>query len=77
MVKIITKIRNSSILGLKKSIVIKYGNRSTSSTSKMRKIIAIKKKCIENGARNFALGINPHSNGLSFSWVFRDFSLNA
>ena len=37
------------------------------STSKIRKIIAIKKKRRENGSRADPLGSNPHSNGDLFS----------
>lgn len=37
------------------------------STSKIRKIIAIKKKCKENGRREDDFGSNPHSKGEHFS----------
>lgn len=37
------------------------------STSKIRKIIAIKKNCREKGKRADLLGSNPHSNGEFFS----------
>lgn len=37
------------------------------STSKIKKIIAIKKNCMENGAREKNWGLNPHSNGDNFS----------
>lgn len=37
------------------------------STSKIRKIIAIKKNWMENGRRAEDLGSNPHSKGLLFS----------
>lgn len=37
------------------------------STSKIRKITAIKKNCNEKGSRAEFLGSNPHSNGLLFS----------
>lgn len=37
------------------------------STSKIKKIIAIKKNRIENGRREEFIGLNPHSNGDSFS----------
>lgn len=37
------------------------------STSKIRKIIAIKKNRIENGRREEFMGLNPHSKGESFS----------
>lgn len=48
-------------------IVIINGIRRVNSTSKIKKIIAIKKKCNENGSRAEFLGSNPHSNGLFFS----------
>ena len=37
------------------------------STSKIKKIIAIKKKRIEKGRREEFIGLNPHSKGESFS----------
>lgn len=37
------------------------------STSKIRKITAIKKKCNEKGNRDDLLGSKPHSNGDAFS----------
>lgn len=37
------------------------------STSKIKKITVIKKKCKENGIRADDLGSNPHSNGEHFS----------
>lgn len=42
------------------------------STSKIKKITAIKKNRRENGIRAFDLGSNPHSNadGFSRSWIF-------
>lgn len=43
------------------------------STSKIKKIIAIKKKCRENGSRDEDLGSNPHSNGEHFSRSVTDF----
>lgn len=42
------------------------------STSKIIKIIAIRKNCIENGIRAELKKLNPHSNGICFS---RDFCL--
>lgn len=38
------------------------------STSKIKKIIAIKKNRIEKGIREEFKGLNPHSNGDNFSW---------
>ena len=35
--------------------------------SKIKNKIAIRKKCIENGDRDFDWGTNPHSKGLIFS----------
>lgn len=37
------------------------------STSKIKKITVIRKKCKENGIRAIHLGSNPHSNGEHFS----------
>jgi hypothetical protein len=49
------------------------GIRRVISTSKIKKITAIKKNCRENGKRADDLGSNPHSKGEFFSrseWVF-------
>lgn len=43
------------------------GNNKVNSTSKMRKITAIKKNWRENGARADLFGSNPHSKGDLFS----------
>lgn len=43
------------------------GRRSVISTSKIKKITAIKKNCNENGSRALFLGSNPHSKGDLFS----------
>lgn len=43
------------------------GNKSTISTSKIRKITANKKNRKENGRRADPRGSNPHSNGEDFS----------
>lgn len=51
------------------------GNKRVISTSKIKKITAIKKKCREKGMRALDFGSNPHSNGEFFSrseWVFLD-----
>lgn len=53
------------ILEIFKVIII--GINSVISTSKIKKITAIKKKCNENGVRADLLGSNPHSNGDLFS----------
>lgn len=49
------------------------GIRRVISTSKIRKITAIRKNCKEKGSRAEDLGSNPHSKGEFFSrseWVF-------
>ena len=38
-----------------------------SSTSKIKKITAIRKNCVENGSRAELIGSKPHSNGEGFS----------
>lgn len=43
------------------------GKIRANSTSKIKKITAIKKKFKEKGSREEVLGSNPHSNGLLFS----------
>jgi len=43
------------------------------STSKIRKIIVIKKNRREKGSREEVFGSNPHSNGEHFSRSIRDF----
>jgi len=43
------------------------GRRRTISTSKIKKIIVIKKNRKENGNREAELGSNPHSKGEDFS----------
>lgn len=48
-------------------IVIIIGNINAISTSKIKKIIAIKKNWIEKGNRDELKGSNPHSNGVFFS----------
>lgn len=47
--------------------MIIIGKINAISTSKIRKIIAIKKKCKEKGKREEDLGSNPHSKGEHFS----------
>lgn len=54
------KMLDLNILGINGTIKI-------ISTSKMIKIIAIKKNCIENGIRAKLKKLNPHSNGIIFS----------
>ena len=43
------------------------GKSKTSSTSKTKKIKALKKNCMENGDQIFILVIKPHSKGVGFS----------
>ena len=47
--------------------IVASGSRSVISTSKIRKIIAIKKNRREKGSRADPFGSNPHSNGEFFS----------
>lgn len=47
--------------------IIIVGKISAISTSKIKKIIAIKKNRIEKGSRAELIGSNPHSNGDDFS----------
>lgn len=56
-----------SIIKLEVFIETIKGKRIVNSTSKIKKIIVIKKKCKENGRREEVLGSNPHSKGLDFS----------
>ena len=56
---------NRNILEIFKEII--SGRIKVSSTSKIKKIIATKKKWRENGRRAEVLGSNPHSKGLLFS----------
>lgn len=46
------------------------------STSKIKKIIAIKKNRIEKGSREEFIGSNPHSKGDLFSRYLKDFFAN-
>lgn len=46
------------------------------STSKIKKIMAIKKNRIEKGNREDEKGLNPHSKGESFSCSINDFFLS-
>lgn len=47
--------------------IIIIGSKRAISTSKIKKITAIKKNRRENGSREELLGSNPHSNGELFS----------
>ena len=55
------------VLIFESEIIGTRGRRSVISTSKMRKITAIKKNRRENGIRADPLGSKPHSNGEFFS----------
>ena len=48
-------------------IEITTGIIITNSTSKTKKMTAIRKKCLENGIREDSIGSNPHSKGEFFS----------
>lgn len=50
-------------------VPIKYGNKTTNSISKIKKIRALTKKCIEKGVQKLVFLKNPHSNGDGFSWA--------
>lgn len=50
-------------------VLIKKGNKKISSKSKIKKINAIKKKCKEILGRNSGVVKNPHSKGLSLSYL--------
>ena len=50
-------------------IFTKKGNINTNSTSKMIKIMEIKKNRRVKGKRALNLGVNPHSKGLIFSII--------
>ena len=52
------------------------GKRSVISTSKIKKIMAIKKNRSEKGSRADLFGSNPHSNGKLFSRSLIVFFLN-
>lgn len=55
------------IIKLENFIVKIIGKIKAISTSKIKKIIAIKKNRIEKGKREEFIGLNPHSNGDNFS----------
>jgi len=54
-------------------MIIIIGKINAISTSKIKKIIVIKKNRIENGIREEFIGSNPHSNGEVFSRSLIDF----
>lgn len=51
-------------------MIIGMGIINVISTSKIKKITAIKKNCIENGRREALFGSYPHSNAEAFSREF-------
>jgi hypothetical protein len=53
--------------------IIIIGKIKAISTSKIKKIIVIKKNRIEKGKRDEFMGSNPHSKGDVFSRSFKDF----
>lgn len=56
--------------------MIIIGRINAISTSKIKKIIAIKKNRIEKGIREELNGLNPHSKGDIFSRIIVDFIAN-
>lgn len=61
------------ITKLEKLMIIIIGSIKAISTSKIKKIIAIKKNCNEKGKRDDLIGSNPHSKGDAFSRSIKDF----
>lgn len=55
------------------NLVNEIGKIIEISMSKIKNIIAIKKKCVENGLRAEFIEENPHSNGVFFSRLIFDF----
>jgi hypothetical protein len=54
-------------------ILLITGRIRVNSTSKIKKITAIKKNCVENGRRAELIGSNPHSKGDGFSRSLNSF----
>lgn len=54
-------------------MIIIIGKINAISTSKIKKIIVIKKNRIEKGSREEFIGSNPHSKGDVFSRSVKDF----
>lgn len=67
-------VRFSGLLNF--NLIISGINRVIS-TSKIKKITAIKKNCNEKGNRDLVFGSNPHSNGLLFSRSLKVFFDNS
>lgn len=61
------KVINEKLIMFEIFIIKIKGINRVISTSKIKKITAIKKNCNENGIRAEDLGSNPHSNGDLFS----------
>lgn len=55
------------------NMLIIEGRINTISTSKIKKIIVIRKNCSEKGIREDDFWSNPHSNGDNFSRSKKDF----
>lgn len=70
-IKIILVNDHQTMLDTLKIIII--GRIKAISTSKIKKIIVIKKNRIEKGRREEFIGSNPHSKGEVFSRSFNDF----
>lgn len=68
--KSLTLVQVKKLTILKRGII---GKIKAISTSKIKKIMVIKKKCKENGIRAIDLGSKPHSKGEHFSWSIKDF----
>lgn len=64
---------NIHVIIFEKLIIITIGKIKAISTSKIKKIIAIKKNRNENGKRDDLFGSNPHSKGDLFSRSLIDF----
>jgi hypothetical protein len=64
---ILVKVQETKLENLK---IIIIGKIRAISTSKIKKIIVIRKNRIENGIREEFIGSNPHSNGEHFSRSF-------
>jgi hypothetical protein len=69
MIRIIINVKfvNLQIFKFDSFILIIIGKIKAISTSKIKKIIAIKKNRIEKGIREELNGLNPHSKGDNFS----------
>lgn len=57
----------AQIIKLEELMIIIIGKIKAISTSKIKKIIVIKKNCKEKGRRDEEKGSNPHSKGEFFS----------